>query len=110
MRPVSYISTRPQTISPPDAYPRHYRYTLLCDDELTTICVDVRVTRNADEWAVGRPDAVGSGVAEAVTSRGRSVIDTWVIGWDDPCLDWIVDADDIVGNVQEPEHDRPEAE
>jgi len=97
-------------MSPPDSYPRHYRYALLCDDEVTTIWVDVRVTRSADAWVVDRPEKVGSGVAEAVTTRGKSVIDMWVIGWDDPCLDWTVHPNDIVGNVQVAEHDRPETE
>jgi hypothetical protein len=107
MRPISYISERPTKVSPQDADIHDYRYELLCDDGVTKVDIDVHITRTAREWVREEPDLLGEGVKDAVESLGKSVVDRWVLGQDDPARQWIVHGDHIFGSGHPVEPDRP---
>ena len=97
MRPISYISESPTKVSPPDAGIQDYRYELLCDDG-TKVGIDVHITKTARDWVRENPDLLGEGVKDAVESHGKSVLDRWVLGQDDPARQWVVHGDHIFGD------------
>jgi len=96
MRPVSFaFPSDPEDITPPGGDLDVWRYTLICEDGGDTHAV-IRVSKRASHQAERGPDVCGPEVADAVCSRGQTVIWDKVLNRDDPWLHWVVHIDGII--------------
>jgi hypothetical protein len=96
MRPVSFaFPSDPEDITPSGGDFYVWRYTLICE-EWSEIHAVIRVSKRAAYQAERGPDVCGPEVADAVYSRGQTVIWDNILKRDDPWLHWVVHRDGII--------------
>jgi hypothetical protein len=92
MRPTGFANDMPEDITPPGADFTLRRFTLLCEDGEERRAT-VLISRGAEYQAHAYPEVCHPEVARAVSTEGRSVLESRVFDHDDPHLDWRVDTD-----------------
>ena len=92
MRPIGFADDAPEDITPPGADFTVRRFTLLCEDG-EEVRATVLISRSAERQARERPDVCHEEVARAVSTRGKSVLQSRALNHDDPHLDWRVHVD-----------------
>ena len=96
MRPIKFaFPSDPENVTPPGGDFFLWRYTLLCDDESWIESV-IRASKSAAHQAEHHPEVCRPTIADAVYSRGQTVIRDKILNRDDPWLHWVVHIDGII--------------
>jgi len=95
MRATRFALGDPENITPAEADFTTWRYALVCADG-APVNATVRVSGTAELQARRYPGFCRPGVFEAVSTLGRSVIETRALDVDDPQLTWVVQPDGVV--------------
>ena len=102
MRPINFeYPIQPVNFMPLTGGFDLWRYTLVCDDGMT-VPAEIRILKRAVDLATTDPGHCRLDVAEAVATKGRSVIEHNILLQRDPPLDWVVDVDGILPATSPP--------
>ena len=92
MRPTGFASSEPEDITPPDGHGSQFRWRLT-----TAAGAEVFAAIQINFWQtfyrVSVPGHVDEFVFAAALTNGRTLLEQYVIGRDDPPLNWYVDGE-----------------